>query len=427
MSRPRVAVIGGGWAGLSAAAALADRAAVTVFEAGKVLGGRARSVAAAGSGFDFLDNGQHLLVGAYHRILALLRRAGVAEEHAFLRLPLTWYLADGMRFQAARLPAPGHLLYGIARGQNMTWRDKAALLRQMRALQGWHRRGAADVCVGEWLTAQGVDARGRQQFWQPLVWGALNTPLAQASTRRLAHVLADGVWRQRQDSDMLIAHRDLGASWVEPVADLLRRQGVRILCSQRVRRLDGGAAGVCVDGEAFTRAVVAVAPYHVAALLPQATALGQALQALTYHAITTVYLRYAHTVPLPRPVVGLVQGTAQWLFSRGALGGDGSEVAAVISLSDQLPPHTPAQWAAAVHQDLQRLFPALPPPVASRVITEKRATVAATPGYAPPPPDVLAHEHVYLAGDYMHPRYPATLEAAVQSGETAAWMCLRSL
>ncbi|MCP2041760.1 squalene-associated FAD-dependent desaturase [Neisseria sp. HSC-16F19] len=422
MTRPTVAVIGGGWAGLAAAAALAESADVTLFEAGKVLGGRARSVSPADSGFDFLDNGQHLLVGAYHRILALLQRAGVAENDAFLRLPLTWYLADGIRFQAARLKAPWHLLAGIARGEHMGWRDKLDLLRQMQALQRWHRKAEADISVAEWLAAHKVDARWQQQFWQPLVWGALNTPLAQASTWRLGNVLADGVWRQREDSDMLIARRDLGESWVEPVAGLLRYLGVDIRCGHRVQQLHSGEHGVLVDGEVFHRVIVALAPYHVAALLPQAAA----FNSLVYHAITTVYLRYAQPLPLPQPLVGFATGTAQWLIGRGALGGDAREVAAVISLSDQLPPYTSAQWAEAVHRDIQRLFPALPPPLAARTITEKRATVACTPGYTPPPQDALAAQHVYLAGDYLHPRYPATLEAAVQSGESAATLCLRS-
>lgn len=426
MKRPSVAVIGGGWAGLAAAAALAQNADVTLFEAGKVLGGRARSVSPADSGFDFLDNGQHLLVGAYHRILALLQRAGVAENDVFLRLPLTWHLADGIRFQAARLKAPWHLLAGIARGEQIGWRGKLDLLRQMQALQSWHRKTGADISVAAWLAAHKVDARWQQQFWQPLVWGALNTPLDAASTRRLGNVLADGVWRRREDSDMLIARRDLGESWVEPVAGLLRHLGADIRCGRRVQQLHSGGGGVLVDGEAFGRAIVAVAPYHAAALLPQAAELKAAVSALSYHAITTVYLRYSQPVPLPQPLVGFAAGTAQWLIGRGALGGDAREVAAVISLSDQLPPYTPAQWAQAVHRDIQRLFPALPPPLASRSITEKRATVACTAGYTPPRQDALAAQHVYLAGDYLHPRYPATLEAAVQSGETAAELCLRS-
>ena len=78
----KVAVIGGGWAGLAAAEALAGQADVTLFEAGKTLGGRARAVAADSNNFAFLDNGQHLLVGAYQQCLALLARAGVASRRA---------------------------------------------------------------------------------------------------------------------------------------------------------------------------------------------------------------------------------------------------------------------------------------------------------------------------------------------------------
>ncbi len=423
----RVAVIGGGWAGLAAAEHLmAGGCAVTLREAGRVLGGRARGVDSRGSGFDFLDNGQHLLVGAYHQCLALLARAGVAEETAFLRLPLTWHLADGIAFQAARLPAPWHLLYGIARGRGMGWRDKLALLRQMRALQHWHRHHHTDISVGQWLAEQGVSAFWRQQFWQPLVWGSLNTPLAQASCRRLAQVLADGAWRRRADSDMLIPRRDLGHSWVAPVQAYLQQNGVRIETGHRVRRIETANDGVWVDGDRFDKAVLAVAPYHLAALLPQAADWQAALSALEYVAITTVCLRYPQAVVLPQAMTGLATGTAQWLISRGALGGDEREVAAVVSLSAQYGPLSAEQWQQRVHADVLRICPGLPPPLAVRVMTEKRATIASRVDLPAWPLASLWRQGLYPAGDYLHPCYPATLEAAVQSGRAAAEACMQA-
>lgn len=425
--RPRVAVIGAGWAGLAAAEALAHAADVTLFEAGRTLGGRARAVDSERSALDFIDNGQHLLVGAYHQCLALLRRAGVEEEAAFLRLPLTWYMADGMRFEAARWPAPWHLLVGIGRGQGMGAAEKWALLRQMRALQRWHRTHSEDVSVGQWLQKQGVSQKWQQQFWQPMVWASLNTPLAQASLARLAHVLADGVWQRREDSDMLIARQDLSRAWVLPVAQYVRRLGVQIQTHQRVGHVAVDELGhLWVDAAHFDRVVLAVAPYHAAALLPEGTPIQvvEALGRLRYHAITTVYLRYPQPVCLPRPITGLVEGTAQWLIDRGALGGDGQEVAAVISLSEQHGTLGSDDWLAKVHADVLRVCPHLPAPLAARVITEKRATIASMVGHEPIPQAWLRSQGIYVAGDYVHERYPATLEAAVQTAQAAAAACL---
>lgn len=427
----RVAVIGGGWAGLAAAEALAAQADVVVFEAGKALGGRARGLPADGSGLGFLDNGQHLLMGAYRQCLALLERAGMAESDAFLRLPLTWHMADGIRFQAARLPAPWHLLAGILRGKGMTLAEKTALIRQMRALQRWHwrhERGTKpDISVAHWLRQQQVSQKGQQQFWQPLVWGCLNTDLAAASTARLGHVLADGVWQCRNASDMLIAKGDLSRSWVRPLTGHLQRLGVQIQRGRRVQTVCRHHTGRWQVGDGvFDRVIVALAPYHVAAVLPEDTPtdVPDALVALSYHAITTVYLRYAQPVSLPQPLTGLVGGTAQWLIDRGALGGSNREVAAVISLSDQYGVCTPQQWAEAVHQDVLRLCPGLAPPLAARALTEKRATVQSRVAATPIPQAWLRSKGIYLAGDYLHPRYPATLEGAVQSGQMAAAACL---
>ena len=90
--RPKIAVIGAGWAGLSAAVSLIHRADISLFEAGRQAGGRARAIAGKDDGFSFLDNGQHILLGAYHGVQTLMQHIGVQPESAFLRQPLHWYI-----------------------------------------------------------------------------------------------------------------------------------------------------------------------------------------------------------------------------------------------------------------------------------------------------------------------------------------------
>ena len=109
---------------------------------------------------------------------------------------------------------------------------------------------------------------------------------------------------------------------------------------------------------------------------------------------------------------------------RGALGLPTNEVAAVISVSDHVGAFKSQEWAEKVHADVKRICPYLDEPEAVRVITEKRATTACTPDSSPPDFAWLHQRRIYPAGDYLHPRYPATLEAAVQSGLTAAERCL---
>lgn len=419
-SLPKIAVIGAGWAGLAAAEMLCGQAELTVFEAGRSAGGRARTLA-AGNGFAAADNGQHILLGAYRQTLALLARCGVAETDAFLRLPVTWHLADGLKFAAKNLPAPFHLLAGILTAKGITLGEKAALLKQMHRLRQLHPND--DISVGIWLRRENVCRRLQQTFWQPLVWAAMNTPLENASLQRLHNVLCDGIWGGRRDSDMLLPKRDLGSLFAEPVCRRIRACGGNIRLETRVPAVETALSGsLNILGSRFDAVILATAPYHAAALLPEtlAAAVRPALEQLNYHAITTVYLRYPAPPTLPAPICGLAEGTAQWLIDRHSLGLGLNETAAVISLSDRYGRLRREDWINRVHADLLRLCPDLPEAEAALVISEKRATAAAVADFPALPAERLRRHRIYLAGDYLHPRYPATLEAAVQSGRTAA-------
>lgn len=417
---PKIAVIGAGWSGLAAAVYLRDRARVTVFEAGKTAGGRARTLAGSHEGFRYLDNGQHILMGAYHAVAALMEKIGSDARQAFDKLPLQWHLADGLQFQTASLPAPLHLLAGIGRARGIGRGEKWQLLRQMAALKEERR----DVAVGAWLRERQCPRILVRDFWQPLVWGALNTPLERASLQMLRAVLQDGVWADKRAAEYWLPKQDLGSIVPEPALRYLRAGGAVVRLGTRVARLAVRPDGkVLVDGEAFDGAVLAVAPYHAAALLPPETpdSVLSAWQRIQYHAITTVYLRYAQDVRLPAPMSGLAEGeAAQWFIVHQDGLGRPREVATVISVSDTLPPRTKEEWAEAAHRDLLRILPDLGEPQAVRVITEKRATAASCAGRQLPDCRWLQQSGIYPAGDWLHPRYPATLEAAVQSGCAAA-------
>ena len=332
-----------------------------------------------------------------------------------------------LQFQSNNFPSPLHILTGILRAKNVSFSLKIRLLSDMAALQRYARGKRADLAVAQWLRQRNVPRRLVAEFWQPLVWGALNTPLEHASLRVLCNVLSDGVWADKSGSDYLLPKRDLGAIIAEPALAKLKQYGADIRLETRVGRLKNLPDGrVVVNDEVFDAVIVAVAPYHAVHLFPEDTPdyIQTTYQNLRYHSITTVYLRYAVPVHLPAPLTGFADGTAQWLVYRGALGLPANEVAAVISVSDHVGAFKSQEWAEKVHADVKRICPYLDEPEAVRVITEKRATTACTPDSATPDFAWLHQRRIYPAGDYLHPRYPATLEAAVQSGLTAAEMCL---
>ena len=266
--RPKIAVIGAGWAGLSAAVSLIQRANISLFEAGRQAGGRARALSGKDDGFSFLDNGQHILLGAYHGVQTLMQHIGVQPESAFLRQPLQWYIHEGLQFQTASLPAPWHLLVGILHAKNLSFSLKIKLLSDMSALQRWAGHHKTDLTVAKWLRTRNVPRSLLGQFWQPLVWGALNTPLEQASLRILCNVLNDGVWSEKANSDYLLPKQDLGRIVAEPALDFLHKHGAKIHLETRVSHLNHHIDGrIEINGEISDAVVLAVAPYHVDALL----------------------------------------------------------------------------------------------------------------------------------------------------------------
>ena len=163
--RPKIAVVGAGWAGLSAAVSLARRADVTVFEAGRQAGGRARTLAGSADGFSFLDNGQHILLGAYHGVLTLMEHIGADPEAAFCRLSLQWYMDEGLQFQSTNLPSPLHILTGILCAKNISFSLKIKLISDMGALQRYARGKHADLAVAQWLRQRNVPRRLVAEFW----------------------------------------------------------------------------------------------------------------------------------------------------------------------------------------------------------------------------------------------------------------------
>ncbi|WP_024303617.1 hydroxysqualene dehydroxylase HpnE [Pseudogulbenkiania sp. MAI-1] len=416
MSRPRVAVIGAGWAGLAAAVELAGFAELTLFEAGREPGGRARRVREAELA---LDNGQHILIGAYRECLRLMARVGVDPDAVLLRQPMNWHRHGGLRLHCPPLPAPLHVAWGLLAARGIGWRDKWRLSRALETLkrQGW--RLAEDCTVADWLAVHDQSTALVGGFWRPLVLSALNTPLADASMQILANVLKDSLGAARADSDLLLPRHDLSALFPQPAWHWLAGQGAQLRAGCRVRDVAFADGAAWVDGERFDAAIVAVAPHHAGALLDDA-ALRQRLQLLRYRPICTVYLRFGQSLRLPRVMTGFAGGTADWLFDREALSGERGLVAAVISAPDEailaLPP---AQLVARVLDDLRRLQPTLPEPLWSRVLVERRATFAAVAGLARPGTRIGV-QCGYLAGDWVDSPYPATLEAAVQSGVNAA-------
>lgn len=434
-------MIGGGYAGMAAAVALAERGIpVTVFESAKQLGGRARGVEYNGTQ---LDNGQHLLLGCYRDTLRLIEQVGGDLEQDFLRLPLQLDLHGEFSLKAPRLPAPLHLLVALLGAQGLSWRERFKAARFMLALRRMDFRlpspvdgrggEGGDMTVAELLARHGQDADLTLKLWEPLCIAALNTPIRKASAQVLLNVLRDALNQSRADSDMLLPRLDFTSLFPQRAARYIEQRGGKVLLSCGVDAIIPQENGIELVTDAgsqfFSHVICAAPPVAAAKLLRPISALAEAVQqidALEHQPIYTLYLQYPPDVSLPQPMLGLHQRFSQWLFDRGQIAGQHGLIAAVISAEGIHQDLSQEALADKVIQELHEEFGIAARPQWVKVIAEKRATFCCAPDLQRPDQRTPL-PRLWLAGDYTAGDYPATLEGAVQSGLRCAAPILKKV
>jgi len=479
--KQRVLIAGGGWAGLAAAVRACERGcAVTLLEAARVWGGRARALEhepghghGAGAGSDGtprpavaaqmpLDNGQHILIGAYTQTLGLLQRLGLHLPDHLHAMPLDLRFADGSGLAtpawAQRWPAPLDTVAAIACARGWSGRDRAALLL---AAARWRLQGfACDPSQSVASLCAGLPQRVWHDFIEPLCVAALNTPAQQASAQVFLTVLRDALlgaghppWRASQ---LLLPRTCLGDLLPQAAVRWLTRHGAELHLGQRALGLERSAHGPWRLHSASTEyeadSVILACPATEAArllrALPEAPAQWIAdAAALQHTAIGTVYVGGWLSQPWPsaHPMLALrSSGSAapaqfafrrDWLHARstepepstasprpgGAHPPDPSQGAwAELALVASACSTDKATLQAAV-LDQARQALGLHGEQVRQTVIEKRATFACTPGLQRPSAAIAPG--LWAAGDYLQGPYPATLEAAVRNGLQAAEHC----
>jgi hydroxysqualene dehydroxylase len=442
-----VLVIGGGFAGLSAASRLArDGARVLVLESRSRLGGRATAFTDRETG-ELVDNGQHVLFGCYVETLAFLAEIGAADNVTVQpHLSVTMIDPRGRRSRLscpAMLPSPMHLIAGVLDWDALPWRDrlsafamKTPLELARRETQPGARRKAASTgeTVENWLIRNRQTAAIREMLWNPLALAALNQQPDKAAAPPFARVLGEMFGGDARMSALVLPNKPLHEMYAEPARRYIESKKGSVRTGTTARLRTGG--GLTVEGNSdrwSAGAVIAAVPWYA---LPELFESAPAeLSATLEHArhtqacpIVTVNLWFDRTV-MDEPFIGLPGRAMQWVFDkRTVFGEQASHLSLVSSGAGALVEKSNEELITAAHRELVEALPDVRTARVLRatVIREPRATFSLSPGQPERPSTATGIRGLFLAGDWIDTGLPATIESAVRSGHRAAAACTTS-
>ncbi len=433
----RVAIVGGGLAGLSAGCALADAGyRVELFERRPYLGGRASSYELPGTG-EVVDNCQHVLLGCCTNLIDFYHRLGVKQQIRWYD-EITFLLPGGRSstLKAGALPAPLHAAPSFLASDVLGWKDKLAIARAMMTLVPALRQSEDQ---GKnflwWLLRHRQTQVAINRFWAPVLVSALNEDLDRVSVRYAAQVFRESFLKSAEAGRMGVPAVPLSQLYGTAAAYIQARGGkVHLRASVESIRPDAEGVQLCVGGEDVHAdyGILATPFGGVEKLLPdvpEAEALRQELQRLEPSPITGIHLWFDREItPLEHAV--LLERTIQWMFHKSKIlatrrdsGQIGSYVELVVSASKTLVDKPRGDIIDLAVRELGEFFPIVREAKVTKatVIKEVQATFSPTPGSdAFRPSNNSPWLQLFLAGDWTATGWPSTMEGAVRSGYGAA-------
>ena len=432
----RIAILGGGLAGMAAAIRVAEAGEVPVLvETRQRLGGRATSFRDPRTG-DILDNCQHVVMGCCTNLLEFYEATGVSELIEWHEA--TWWADpphDPVRMAPGLLPAPAHFLGSFAR---MRFLDRGVKREIRRAMLAMIRLGIggradwSDRTFGDFLRANGQSETGIRLFWEVVVVSACNLRVDEVGADFALQVFQEGFLGHRFASAMGLATVPLEQLY-DPVVARIREAGgeVRLGTSVLGIAYDGRRVGGLVTRDSMidASAVIATVPFDrlsklCSTPLKQADPRLRNLDELEVSPILGVHLFFdVEVMALPHMV--LPGRSTHWLFNKGVDDAGRQHLHAVISGADDWMALDETEVIERVLEDLHWAVPRSRglAPIGHRAVKEKRATFRAVPGVDRLRPSVepgIGVSNLFLAGDWCRSGWPATMEGAVRTGYAAA-------
>ena len=437
-----VIIIGGGWAGLSAAIKLADNGKnICVLEAAKQIGGRARQI----NYKDYsIDNGTHIMVGAYTSTLHLINKvqshanSNFKEENILERqaLNLNYKSQSTINIPAIKLVAPFNILFGFIFASGLNLKQKLLILSFGIKVKLNLFKNSNDTDLKSFLEKQKQTESIITMIWEPLCLAIMNTPINQTSTEIFLKVVKDAFFSSRVASDLLFFKKDLSSIFPTPAKEFIESKNGTVTLHQSVQSLqnEGNCFQIKTNRSnlSATNIIIATAPVAAIKLLQtlnNTKALNELvtkLSSIKYQPICTVYLHYPQPILFDRTMQGFIGTTTQWMFRKSAPKKNGF-VSVIISSQGEHMSWSNSHLIQHVTTELNQHYPQWPQPDDAFVIREKRATFTASVNINRIRPNNRTDiNQLWLAGDYTNTQYPATIEGAVRSGLSCAKQLLEA-
>ncbi|HZY11126.1 MAG TPA: hydroxysqualene dehydroxylase HpnE [Bacteroidota bacterium] len=439
-------IIGGGLSGLAAAVQLAlNGVQVAIVEQSSKLGGRCYSYVDTKTG-DSIDNGQHVLLGAYTHTLNYLKLIGTQhflKRFKKLSLPLFHPSLGFDEFELSSLPKPFHLTVGMLKFKLLSIRQRHNLLRVGLFLRRWNtkiEKRLAGLTIEEWLNDLGQSDHAKSCLWYPIAISVMNELPERASALLFARVLRTAFMGSKADSSIMIPLIGQTELYVRTALDILRQHKGKIFFNREVKKLE--LSKMNIGGVRLTNGDLIPARYVISSVphlllnkiipefLHSETPFSD-LHKLNSSPIISIHLWFDKEF-MNLEYCGFIDSTLQWVFNKRKILNDTSKpssyLSSVISGAYNIVNLPKQKILSLVLNDIHRAYPQSRQAklIHSVVIKERRATFS---------PDCLSNSirpntetlinNFFLAGDWTNTGLPATIEGAVMSGFKAASLVLQ--
>ena len=439
--RPRVAVIGGGLAGIAAACDLAVAGReVVLIERRRFLGGRAFSFPEPETGQE-IDNGQHVFLGCCRAYIGLLERLKVTgNTHLAPRLEIPIFDREGRRGQlrGSRLPAPLHLVPSLLTYRHLAWLDRLRVLYGGVCIQLTDRRrdrvALEQETFADWLRRRGQSEAAIANFWNLIILPTLNDDISEVSAEMGLMVFQEGVFASRDSACIGYAKVGLSQLVSEAASTFLADHGGQVLLGTAVRSIrvenDNITAvetsrGV-VNADAY---IAALPPAALVQLLPPGLAAGDFFSRagrIEHAPIVALHVWYDRPV-MEDALACVTDSRLQWIFNKTRMQGESAEggqyICVSISGAWEYASNPRHEIEADLLRELARVFPRARRATVKRalVIKQPHATFRCLPGTDENRlPAKTPVSNLLLAGEWVRTGWPGTMEGAVRSGQIAA-------